>query len=124
MSKFVIGQQPSQADLGVRDAVHIPIVVALCDESVSAGDFVAFDVDDENAALVHKVNRDDAHGMVDPWMSGHTPAGVPFLVSIKPDIVSDVVHSFQITDVPSKEDRAAERAYRESENFDGCWGCG
>jgi len=118
MSKESILFDSSNLTLGLKDALHVPIVVVQCDELLHGGEWVRF-VDAESNRVI-KCDQDESHGFVNPY---DTPFdNKPFIMFLNPDMTGPVRHEF---DIKHKEretlEEELERQREEDPNCAECW---
>lgn len=133
--KLKVGQISNDlADVGRRDAFHVPGVLVTCGQHLRGGDWVRFT--DADCQRVELTMRGDAEALVDPFLKDINP-GQGFWVFVVPELVGTLVHHFEIT---GKKDQAKDQLEKvtlerdvlkrelaealENDRYDdGCGGC-
>jgi hypothetical protein len=119
----------SDLPVGTRDAVHVPFVVAIVDHklnvgirlSIQPGQWVRFT--DEKFTKVEPCEKEDAHGIIDPFIDEMSLYNVRVL--LRPGITSPVRHEFEIDPSRLQLERAmlAAEVEERKRNDPGCAEC-
>lgn len=108
--------------VGSKDALHVPIVVAEAKQTLRVGERVVFK--DNDLKEVWPVVGEDYHGIVNPFMGNDAYAGEKVYILVKPGLVEQVFHVFDLDVKASlKMKRAYEELERLQEEDPGCAGC-
>lgn len=143
---MIVGETSyNSADVGKRDAFHVPGVLVTSKAAIKPGEHVRFI--DGSASEVRSCLRDVRQGVADPFIKDTIPAGSTFWMFLEPSIVGNLCHFFEIEGVTTVEPvldppaktldklqeqlEAAEKRVeeleekvREHEDYDdGCRGC-
>ena len=116
--KPILGTTPSNP-IGSMDAVHVGVVVGYSWHDLAPGTRVRL----EHGGLVTPVNSnslEDASGVVDPFNPQKVPTGHPVYVLIKPSLIEEFSHKFNI----KGHDFMNDVNYGPAVNDDGCRGMG
>lgn len=89
-----VGQTGDAANVGMRDAFHVPCVLVTSDMKTFGGSPVKF----LNDSKVAPCETASSHGVVDPFL-GQVLPGQAFWVFVKPALVDNLVHSFEVRGV-------------------------
>jgi hypothetical protein len=88
---FKIGE----AQLGERDAFHVPCILARSLYTVQGGQSVLFTDEQLRQADPSMANLDNRHGIVDPFIKIANP-GEMFWVLLNPNLVTKLNHQFEV----------------------------
>lgn len=112
-----------EANLGYRDAFHVPCVLVSSSYVLSSGQPVMFTKNFKHVIPCAWSNR---HAIVDPFVTREQISNRAFWVMIIPDVVKDLSHHFNI-DVDGVEDSGDVHSYFDKEGYDDrqdeCAGC-
>ena len=104
---MIIGQKPTEK-LGHTDAIHVPVVVVTSDYLLEAGAWVKF----VKPGYVEVCDKDEAHGMIDPFSNPFNRA----ILLLNPKYAGEIAHHFDLNIDLEEED--------EDDSWnDGCRGC-
>ena len=78
--------------LGTKDACHVPGVYVTSRHNLMGSDFVRFTSPTE----VVQAAPNNYDGIVDPFRTNHIPPGNPVWVMLKPGVVQNLVHDFNV----------------------------
>lgn len=93
-----IGQIEVSGVSGRRDAFHVPAILVRSDENLRPGENIRFT--DDTYTAVRSSGQSDRHAVADPFVK-EIPKGCAFWALLMPDLVSNLVHHFNLTtDVP------------------------
>lgn len=94
MTEIQLGKLIEGAAL--RDAVHIAVVPLIAGKDLWKGDVVKLSSIDKEIALDATYSRDDAIGIVDPFLNNHhVPQGSKFWCYLFPNSVTGMRHHWQ-----------------------------
>lgn len=126
-------------DVGKRDAVHAPVIVAFCTKKLKAGESVRFL--DNKCTAVEKCYAELRHGVVSPFLESDAPAETAVAIFLRPESTSNLRHHYDVAFAGKEEpeDDKDERIKqledeinglkedlelaREMDEDDGCLGC-
>jgi hypothetical protein len=115
--------------VGKRDAYHVAVCVVVCTSGVVPGQGVRFVSD--SSRCVETCPREQAHGVVDPFLDGWICSNQPFRMLLDPGFVTNFRHEFSILDVdpvgepvhPPVSDGDKAEGYNDFDGYDECRGC-
>jgi hypothetical protein len=100
MSGLRLGSNGPAVEIGTRDAFHVPAVFVRAGEPLIGGHHVKLN-HDRTCATLAKTYK-EADGVVDPFMQTVDLNGYCWVL-IRPDLVGDVQHHFEIKEVADDE---------------------
>lgn len=111
---------PGNCQAGLRDAIHVPIVIAYSAQALRPGDHVRFT--DDKFTTVVKDTTGNPHAIVDPFIK-NLNKGAFFNVILFPGTMANLTHHYEMTidDVPKIVQE--EEDEEEEDYYDGCRGC-
>ena len=126
-------------DVGKRDAVHAPVIIASSLQKLKPGESVMFE--DNKCTMVIKCKPEIRHGIVSPFLERDAPAETAVPILLIPDSTSNLRHHYDVY-FAGKEEPQEDRDEqiqamlqeirvlkgelqdaREVEEDDGCRGC-
>ena len=127
-------------DVGKRDAVHAPVIIAASLQKLKPGESVMFE--DKNCTMVIKCKTEVRHGIVSPFLDGDAPAETAIPILLIPESTSNLRHHYDVSFAGKEEpeeDAKEEQIQslrsqikelkeeledaREVDEDDGCRGC-
>lgn len=89
------------ADVGKRDAVHAPVIIAFCGKKLKACDSVKFV--DAKCTVVEKCAPEIRHGVVSPFLESDAPAETAVAILLIPDSTSNLRHHYDVSFAEKEE---------------------
>lgn len=81
---------------GFRDAIHVPFVMVVCDETLEPGEKCSLRHGDRCVRWGGLPDEPMWHGVADPFLEADIPAGQVFALHIRKECFSGLTHNFQI----------------------------
>ena len=126
-------------DVGKRDAVHAPVIIATSMQKLKPGHSVCFI--DKKCTMVIGCKPDVRHGIVSPFLESDAPAETAIPILLIPDSTSNLRHHYDVSfsgkEEPEKDKDEQIKALNDEINGlkedlelanngdedDGCRGC-
>ena len=110
MEKLKLGSLVSRNQLGVRDAIHVPVMVVSPRHLLAPGASVVV-VDNYLVEETHVLS--ERHGIIDPYLADTVDPTDACLLIIDPEAVSEVRHDFKVRGFDYEQDGVIKKLIQE-----------